>query len=191
VLKKWRVLASKNVFRNRWVSIRQETCETHSGQIIDDYFIYENKDVVIIFALTTAQQIVLVRQYKHGAREIITEIPAGVLEENELPETGARRELLEETGYNASEFIQIATHLRSPSNSASRDLIFLAKDAFLAGPTAFDETENVETQLVSLEQLQQYLQAGEISDNGCVAACYRVLDYLKLLGQTEKPSEVA
>lgn len=182
MLKKWRTLEAKNVFKNEWVSIRQETCETHTGSIIDDYFIHEGVDVVIIFALTPDQQVVLIRQYKHGIRQFTTEIPGGGIDEGETPEAGARRELVEETGYSAREFIKVATHMRNPTNSAVLDHIFLAKDAYLTGEPHFDETENCETELVSVAKLREMLRGGEIGDSGCVAGIYRVLDYLELLG---------
>ena len=72
--------------------------------------------------------------------------------------------------------------MRSPSQQATRDYVFLAKDAFLAGPHQFDENENVETELVSLETLRQMLKTGQIPDIGCLAGIYRTLDYLDLLG---------
>lgn len=180
-MKKWRVLDSKIAFKNKWVSIRQEICEIHTGKIIDDYFIYEGNDIVLIFALTEANEVVLVKQYKHGIRDFVTDIPAGGLNDLETPEAGARRELLEETGYSAVEFIQVASLLNSPTNRSVLEHVFIARGAFLAGEPHFDETENCETQLVSLPQLRQMLREGQIRDAGCVAAIYKALEYLQLI----------
>ncbi len=182
MLKKWRTLDSKLVLDTGWFKVRQETCETHTGRVIDDYFIIQSDDVAIIFALTPDKQVVLARQYKQGIRDITTEIPAGGIHAGEDPEIGARREFREETGYSAAEFVLVATNLRAPSNRATKDYVFFARDAYLAGPPQFDENEDVETELVSLETLRQMLKTGQIRDIGCVAAIYQVLDYLDLLG---------
>ena len=183
MLKKWQTLASKVILDTGWFKVRQETCETHSGRVIDDYFIIESDDVAIIFALTVDNRVVLVHQYKQGVRDITTEIPAGAIQAGEDPEAGARRELREETGYAAPEFVLVGTHHLATGNRATRDYVFLAKDAYLAGPPQFDENENVLTELVSLETLRRLLKTGRITDIGCLSAIYRVLDYLDLLGQ--------
>lgn len=187
MLKKWRVLDSKPAFTNKWLSIRQETCEIHTGKIIDDYFVIEGSDVAIVVAVTTDKKVVLVREYKHGNREIMVQTAAGAINKGETPEQGARRELLEETGYTADTFVPVAKLARSPSNTPTYDYVFVALNAYAVevNEAHADETENIEVHTVTLPQLRQMLRAGEIYDNGIVAAFYRVLDYLNLLGEVE------
>lgn len=182
MLKKWRTLDSKLILDTGYFKLFQETCETHTGRVIDDYFIFQQHDVALVFAITPAKQVVVVRQYKHGIRDIDLEIPAGGIHDGEKPEAGARRELREETGYTAPEFVLVATHQRGTSNQNTRDFVFVAKDAVLEGPPRFDENEQIETELVSLTEIRQKVKSGEINDLGCVSAIYRALDFLELLG---------
>lgn len=182
MLKKWRILDSKLLLDTGYFRLFQETCETHSGRIIDDYYVFQSDDVALIFALTPQKQVVVVRQYKHGIRDIDLELPAGGIDPGEDPEVGARRELREETGYTAPEFVLVGTHQRSSSNQNVRDFVFVAKEAVLEGPPRFDENENIETELVSLAEIRQLVRDGGINDLGCVSAIYKALDYLELLG---------
>ena len=185
MLKKWRTLDSKLILDTGYFKLFQETCETHTGRVIDDYYIFHNHDVAIIFAVTPEKQVVVVRQYKHGIRDIDLELPAGGVHEDEDPEAGARRELREETGYSAPEFVLVATHQRGTSNQNVRDFVFVAKDAVLEGPPRFDENENIETELVSFREIRCLVRNGEINDLGCVSAIYQALDYLDLLGKPD------
>ena len=182
MLKKWRTLDSKLILDTGYFKLYQETCETHTGRVIDDYFIFQHHDVALVMALTPEKQVVVVRQYKHGIRDIDLELPAGGIHAGEDPAAGARRELREETGYTAPEFVLVATHQRGTSNQDTRDFVFLAKDAVFEGPPRFDETEQIETELVSLDTLRELVRSGEINDLGSVSAIYQALDYLQLFG---------
>jgi 8-oxo-dGTP pyrophosphatase MutT (NUDIX family) len=59
----------------------------------------------------------MVRQYKHGAREILLELPGGLCDANEPPEEAAQRELLEETGYAADRLTPLATLHDDPTRT--------------------------------------------------------------------------
>ena len=182
MLKKWRTLESKLILDTGFFKIFQETCETHTGRIIDDYFVFEHPDVVLVFALTPQKQVVVVRQYKQGVKDFCLELPAGGINPGEDPENAARRELREETGYSAAEFVRVATNQRSTGKENVKYHVFVAKEAFWEGAPRFDENENIETGLVSLAELRQLVSGGAINDLGSVSAIYQSLAYLDLLG---------
>ena len=73
MLKKWRTLDSKLIPDTGYFKLFQETCETHTGRVIDDYYIFHNHDVAIIFALTPEKQVVVVRQ--RPPADIVERIP--------------------------------------------------------------------------------------------------------------------
>ncbi|TWF54495.1 NUDIX hydrolase [Neorhizobium alkalisoli] len=96
---KWSVLSSETVVKDRWIDLRAETCVTPSGQEIAPYYVLSYPDWVNIVAITADDEIVLVRQYRHGAADVFTEIPGGAVDAGDPdPVAAAKRELLEETG---------------------------------------------------------------------------------------------
>jgi hypothetical protein len=76
-LKKWKLLQSRLVINNQWCQVRQDEVELPNGTIIDDFFINVRPDIVLIFAVTDQQEIVFVRQYRHGVGKVLLELPAG------------------------------------------------------------------------------------------------------------------
>src|SRR5512147_313760 len=102
LLQPWKVLES-NYIRPRF---RIDKCELSNGHLLDA-MIFEFRSWANIVALTKNGEVVLVRQYRHGVNQVLLEFPGGVVEDEEDPKTGARRELLEETGYTASQWIEI------------------------------------------------------------------------------------
>ena len=62
-----------------------------NGVILDDYFYWEGGDFVQVFALTREQEVILVLQYKHGVRDIILDLPAGMIDGSMLSCMGKKR----------------------------------------------------------------------------------------------------
>src|SRR5574339_440912 len=103
-VKPWKVLES-NYFRPKF---RIDKCELSNGNLLNAT-ILEFNSWANIFALTPREEVVLIQQYRHGVQEVLWEIPGGVVDDGEDPLEGAQRELLEETGYTAAQFIQVGT----------------------------------------------------------------------------------
>ncbi len=100
-LKPWKVLAEEDVSPSKWFPLFRHEVELPNGLIVKDYYVSKLGDFATIVALTDAMDVIMVRQYKHGAGQIVLELPSGRIEE-ESAEAGAIRELAEETGIMAT-----------------------------------------------------------------------------------------
>ena len=114
-IEKWQTLDSKFVVDNQWCRVRQDKVKLANEMIVDDYFVHVRPDIVLILPITPNQEIVFVRQYRHGVKEILLELPAGTFEPQiEAGLTAAKRELQEETGYIAQTLTPLAILYDNP-----------------------------------------------------------------------------
>jgi 8-oxo-dGTP pyrophosphatase MutT (NUDIX family) len=179
-MQKWKRLKSYLVFDHLWCRIRQDRVELPNGTIIDDFFIHIRPDIALVVPLTEHQEIVFVRQYRHGVEQILLELPAGAFNpEQETPEAAALRELTEETGYVAQSIVKLATLYDNPVKDTNSVHLFLANPVKLLTQTSLDITEDIEVVLIPIDGVLQKIQAGEICVAGSVAALFLGLNYLK------------
>ena len=178
-LKPWKTIDSKMVFDHPWYQLRQDKVQLPNGKIIDDYFVSVRMGIVFIFPITQDREVILVRQYKHGIQEIITEMPAGVFNpEEESPAAAASRELKEETGYTTDRMIHLSTLFDDPSKHTSKVHIFLAENVSQTSNQELDETEEIEVLKIPLDQLQSLIAEGIIHDTCSIATSFLALSHL-------------
>ena len=98
----WKYLSSREIADYRVLRIRQDRYLFQPTQQEADFVVCDSPDWTMVIPVTTDGQAVLIRQYRHGVREVVLEIPGGLLEPGESPEHAAIRELREETGYDCT-----------------------------------------------------------------------------------------
>ncbi|HTX93267.1 MAG TPA: NUDIX hydrolase [Anaerolineales bacterium] len=173
-LKPWKILESKHIHKN----VRLDRCELPDGKTIEG-FVLEYQDWVTVLALTRDRQVVMVRQYRHGARKVIEELPGGAMDAQDAsPLDAACRELLEETGYASDRLIQIGKVSPNPANQTNLIHSFLALDAEKVGSQHLDETEEIEVLLKPLEEVIRMAKDGELLQTMQVSTVFFALAYL-------------
>ncbi|MBE9216049.1 NUDIX hydrolase [Plectonema cf. radiosum LEGE 06105] len=179
-LNKWKILQSKMALNHPWCKVRQDEIELPNGQVIDDYFVYLKPDVAIILPITSNQEVVFVKQYRHAIGDFFIELPAGGFNpEHESGEVAAVRELEEETGYVASQIKKIATFYDKPSKDTNQLHLYIAENVVKTGKIKFDITEEIEVILIPIDAVLSKIVKGEISVAGTVAALFLGLNLVK------------
>ena len=172
-IKPWKVLES-SYFRPR---LRLDKIEFPNEKFLDAT-IFEFRAWANVIALTKDNEVVLIKQYRHGVEQVLWEIPGGVVEDDEDPMDGVKRELLEETGYTASKFIQVGALYPNPAIQTNTMYCFLALDVEKVTTQSLDDGEDIEVHLVPLNELIAMTKRGDFPHALQVAALFQVLAYL-------------
>jgi len=172
-LKPWKILES-NYLRPRF---RFDQVELPSGKVFEATAL-EFRSWAVVLALTKNKEVVLVRQYRHGTQDFVWEFPGGVVDDGENPLDGGRRELSEETGYTAPNLIEVGKFYPNPALQTNTMYGYLAYDAEKTDVQKFDEAEDIEVHLVSLDELIAMTKRGEFLNGLQVAVLFHALAYM-------------
>lgn len=179
MIKPWPCVRSQSGQSFRVFSIRTDTAISPRTGIEHEFYIIESRDWINIIPLTADNQVVMVRQYRHGSREVTLEIPGGLLDHGDTPEKAAARELLEETGYQAEEYVEIGVVNPNPAILSNRCYTFLARNVKKVRNPMPDQTEDIEVVLVPLSQIPELIRKGEINHAIVITAFYLYFLQLK------------
>jgi ADP-ribose pyrophosphatase len=181
-IKPWKVISSEHREVVKFFNIRTDKAVSPRTDITHDFYILESAGWVNVIPITAREEVILIRQYRHGIQDMTLEIPGGIIEQDDSPESAAGRELYEETGYRASEIILLGSVHANPAVMNNTCYTYLAKDAYPAGKQELDDMEDIEIVIKPLSEIPRLIRDGEITHSLVLAAFYRFyIEYRRLL----------
>lgn len=142
-----------------------------------DFYVLEAPDWINVIPLTKEGEVVLIEQYRHGTSELSLEIPGGMVDDDENPRDTAARELLEETGYEATEIVELGRTRPNPAIQNNWIHTYLARNVVRRGEPKNEGTERTVVRLVSLERIQSLIADGAITHSLVVAGFHLLALY--------------
>jgi 8-oxo-dGDP phosphatase len=126
-IESWPVDSSQRLYRDKLITVRSDKVRM-PGNRWAERTVVEHPGAVAVLGLDDANRILMIRQYRHPVGRVLWELPAGLRDvAGEEPLITARRELLEETGYRASDWRVLVDFFSSPGYSTERLRIYLAR----------------------------------------------------------------
>ena len=145
MIKPWKILESRQTFRDQHLGVRTDRCAREDGHIVPTYHVIQQTPWVTVFPITDAGNIVLIREYRHAAQVILTGVPGGVSDPGETDwEAVGRRELAEETGYAARAMRRIGTCFPNPAVQDNELHFFVALGCTPTAKQSLDPNEEID-----------------------------------------------
>lgn len=171
----WEEVSCEHIVNDEWIDFRKSRYRFPDGREFEPYYSYSRRDYVVIVATDEEGNYICVRQYRHGIKRVTTEFCAGGIERTDGKEYGnrqdaestedalaaAKRELMEETGYESDDWKFLLT---VPSNATMADnyaYIYVANNCRKVSGQNLDETEVLNVHLYNRAQIDEMIASGE------------------------------
>ena len=161
-LKPWTVVSSRDVLdASPFLKVRVETVELPDGRRVEDYYQLDTPSFACIFAETEDGRVITYRQYRHGPRRVCLAFPGGHLGPGEDPLAAAKRELLEETGFEAADWQDLGGYMVNTNQGGAVSHMFRATGCRKVAAPDTDDLEETELLFLSRAELMEAVGRGE------------------------------
>ncbi len=174
----FKVIKSETIFRGRVFDLQVDEIEYNSGNKSVRETAVHNGGAVIV-AVTKEKKIIFVKQFRYPLKKTLLELPAGKLNKDEDPIVCAERELKEETGYDAENFIKLGAICTTPGFCTEILHIFLAEDLTAGNHNREEGEYGMEIYEFTVDEVEQKISSGEIYDSKTICGFHLAKNYFK------------
>jgi ADP-ribose diphosphatase len=161
--KEWPLVVSETLLSLRVFELRKDRCRSPRTGAEHDFYVLSGRDWCNVVPLTDDGEVILIRQYRHGTRETTLEIPGGIIDPGDAsPAEAARRELLEETGCEATSIEPIGVIHPNPAIQSNACFSFVARGVRQVTAPKLDAAEDIEVVRMPLADVPARIAAGEV-----------------------------
>lgn len=171
----WKPIKKERLITTPFIDVYEEQLESKEGKKAT-YYTVNRRSFAATVPFWPDGSTLLVGEWRHGVKDFSWGFPMGFLDDKEEPIKAAKRELEEETGYTAEEFVETGQSVVSPSFNGSHQYSYLALDPSLTGQKPDGEIS--EFKKVKFEEVAALIVNGEVTDNNVVTAYFLAKEYL-------------
>ena len=162
----WKTITTDTLIEDYHVTVKKDRVELPDGAVIEDFYTVTIPDAAMVCALTSEGNVLLKSEYRYACKADVIECPAGMFETDETdPLTVAKRELLEETGYERDDWTYLGETLESTSKLTNRMHLFIAKNCLRTANQHLDANEHLTVTEVCLSKAVDMVMNGTICAN--------------------------
>lgn len=184
-MKQWKTHSTKHLLSSgKWLSVEDRTVETPGGLVIDHWAWVVTPNFVNVVAMDENERLLIFRQGKYGLDDISLAPVGGYIERGEEPLEAAKRELREETGYEAAEWIHLGHFLVDPNRGVAWGDLFLARCARQVDERNADDLEDQELLHLSVVETESALAASQFKVLAWAATISMALMKIKTLASS-------
>ena len=172
---KWERVKTEHIVKDEWIDFRRVAYKLPDGNVFSPFYNYSRRNYVIVVASDEQGKFLCVKQFRHGIEKVTTEFPAGGIERSGKQEyadgeedktsaedalVAAKRELIEETGYESDEWQQLITIASNATMADNYAYVYRAKNCRKISGQHLDDTEFLGVEKHSAEEIEEMIRTG-------------------------------
>jgi ADP-ribose pyrophosphatase len=178
-----KTISRQNIFNGKVIKVYNDEVELSDGRRTTREVV-SHKEAVAVVAVNDRQEVLLVTQFRYPIHKDLIELPAGLIDAGEVPLEAAKRELKEETGYEAEEWELLTSAFSSPGSHDEVIHIFAASGLKCVSGQCLDVDEELTFAAVPFEEILGKVRAGTIRDGKTIIGI--LLYFAKYLNEANK-----